>query len=364
MTSSTSPPSPQPRPPLDVGDVARRSLTRGEIVRLRIHSNGLHRRSPLTPSTLRDAAWAGCQDSVPRAAVLSLHARVDGVQHDILGHDGLAQVWGPGYSAYVVPAEDIAVFTFGRLPESGSRRAVVEQLAAALAPILADGPITYREAGRLLGVNPNQLRYAGLTGTVALHWAGSGQPEISALPAPKIDRAEAANELGRRFLRVYGPATRDDFARWAGVSKRHARSVFTALQPECVPVDTPIGPALLHETSIAALDEFNAEGDSDGGAEIVRLLPSGDALYLNRGDQRELLVPDVHCREELWTSRVWPGAVLANGRIIGTWRRKANRMSVTLWESRDDELRAAVETEARSLPLPEPVDDIGWDSPT
>ncbi len=180
------------------------------------------------------------------------------------------------------------------------------------------------------------------------------------MPAPEIDRAEAANELGRRFLHVFGPATPDDFARWAGVSKKHAKSVFTALQSECA----PIGPATLLETSIAALDELGAEVDGDGGAENVRLLPSGDALYLYRGGQRELLVPDAHRREELWTSRVWPGAVLANGRVVGTWRRKANRMSVSLWEAPGKDLRAAVETEARGLPLPEPVTDIGWDSPT
>ena len=53
----------------------------------------------------------------------------------------------------------------------------------------------------------------------------------------------------------------------------------------------------------------------------ARLLPSGDAYFLLDGAERELLVPRKDRRERLWTSRVWPGALLVAGEIRGTWRR-------------------------------------------
>jgi hypothetical protein len=72
-------------------------------------------------------------------------------------------------------------------------------------------------------------------------------------------------------------------------------------------VRTPIG-----EAWILTEDEptFRAPG---GRTPSARLLPSGDAYFLLQGADRELLVPDADRRRELWTSRVWPGAVLVDG---------------------------------------------------
>jgi hypothetical protein len=94
----------------------------------------------------------------------------------------------------------------------------------------------------------------------------------------------------------------------------------------------------------------------------ARLLPSGDSYFLLHGDDRELLVPDEDRRRALWTSRVWPGAVLVDGEIVGTWRRSQNTVSIQTWRRLARAARDAVETEAASLPLP----DVGeirvrWD---
>ena len=71
---------------------------------------------------------------------------------------------------------------------------------------------------------------------------------------------------------------------------------------------TPVG-----EAWILARDEaaFRA---APGPAAPARLLPSGDAYFLLYGADRELLVPDAGRRGELWTPRVWPGALLVGGR--------------------------------------------------
>ena len=58
--------------------------------------------------SLRRAAWAGLQDSMPRAALLSLHARVAGVEPSTWEDPSLAQLWGPRYHTYVVAKRDFA----------------------------------------------------------------------------------------------------------------------------------------------------------------------------------------------------------------------------------------------------------------
>ncbi len=89
-----------------------------------------------------------------------------------------------------------------------------------------------------------------------------------------------------------------------------------------------------------------------GPAAPARLLPSGDAYYLLQGDERALLVPDAGRRASLWTPRVWPGALLVDGEIRGTWRRAHDIVTVETWGRFSRAERDAVEAEAAALPLP------------
>ena len=57
---------------------SRLGLTRQQILAFRRRVGGLDERLPKSSKSLRQAAWAGLQDSMPRAALLSLHARVEG----------------------------------------------------------------------------------------------------------------------------------------------------------------------------------------------------------------------------------------------------------------------------------------------
>ena len=89
-----------------------------------------------------------------------------------------------------------------------------------------------------------------------------------------------------------------------------------------------------------------------GPAAPARLLPSGDAYFLLQGDERALLVPDADRRGMLWTPRVWPGAVLVDGEIRGTWRRAHDTVTVETWGRFSQAARQALEAEAAALPLP------------
>ena len=108
-------------------------------------------------------------------------------------------------------------------------------------------------------------------------------------------------------MHAYGPGTVDSFVRWAGVDRRAAVAAFDALGASLLTVRTPLG-----EAQILAADE-PALREPAGPMAAARLLPSGDPYYLLWGTDREFLVPDAAPRAALWTSRVWPGAVLVGG---------------------------------------------------
>jgi hypothetical protein len=283
---------------------------------------------------------------MPRAALLSIHARVHGAHPSIWDDPSLVQLWGPRFSTYVVPARDHAVFSLGRLPDDARGRRRAEDMAARLHAILAGGRMPDREAGQGLGVNPNMFRYAGATGTVLIRWDGARAPTVWTVPPPEVDPRDARRELARRYLHVFGPTTAAAFATWAGIASAQAQETFEALGRSLTKVRTPIG-----EASILTRDEpeFRA---APGPAAAARLLPSGDAYYLLQGVDRELLVPDAACRGALWTSRVWPGAVLVAGEIVGTWRRAHADLTIQPWRRLSRAQREAVEAEAESLPLP------------
>jgi hypothetical protein len=321
-------------------------VTRPQILAFRRRAGALAERLAPGPDSLQQAAWAGLQDSMPRAAVLSIHARVAGAEPLVWEHEAFVQLWGPRYQVYVVARRDLAVFSLGRLPddEKGRRRA---QEAAARLRAHHDGTaMTYGDVGRALGVHHNSLRYATTTGTILIRWDGARQPAIRVIPPPEVDPLEARDELARRYLHVFGPSTPGAFSRWAGISAKAAAAAFASLRPALTAVRTPIG-----EADILTSDEPLLRADP-GPEAPARLLPSGDAYYLLWGEERALLVPEADRRGELWTPRVWPGAILLAGEIRGTWRRAHDIVTIQTWGRVSRAERAAVEAEAAGLPLP------------
>jgi Winged helix DNA-binding domain len=332
-------------------------LTRGQILAYRRRFGALDERLPPGARSLRRAAWAGLTDSVPRSALLSIHARVEGARPSTWEDPSLVHVWGPRYSTYLVPARDRAIFTLGRLPDEAPRRQRAEDMAARLDAFLAGRRAKDNEAQRALGVG-NALKYATTTGTVLIRWEGAKAPTVWTVPAPEVDPLKARLELARRYLQVFGPATPEAFSTWAGIGPAAARAAFDRLGGSLTAVRTPIGNAW-----ILARDEPVLRAPP-GRPATARLLPSGDTYFLLWGEGRELLVQDAAQRAELWTSRVWPGAVLVGGEIVGTWRRSQADVSVRLWRRLARLERDTVEAEARSLPLPGVEREIGvsWES--
>jgi hypothetical protein len=333
-------------------------VTREQVVAFRRRTGALDERLPPGAASFRRAASAGLQDSVPRSALHALHARVERTASDAWKDPSLVQVWGLRYTAFVVPADDHAPFTLGRLPEDGRTRRKAEDLAARLHAYLDGRRLGVAEAGAALGVHPNALRYAALTGTVLIRWDGSRQPQVWTVPRPELEPRDARIELARRYLHILGPGIAAGFATWAGLGSRPAIAAFDALGPSLVAVRTPIGDGF-----VLASDEQALRSPAPAAA-AARLLPSGDPFYLLQGVERELLVPEAGRRAALWTPRVWPGALLVGGEVAGTWRRAGAVVTAQPWRRLSGQERAAVEAEAETLPLPE-VDravSVSWDA--
>lgn len=321
-------------------------LSRSQILAFRRRAGSLDERLPAGAKSLRRAAWAGLQDSMPRAALFSIHARVEGTGPTTWEHPSLVQLWGPRFNAYVVAAKDLPVFSLGRLADDARRRARAQDTASRLHAFLDGRQMPCGQAGHAMGVDPNSLRYAAPTGRVLLRWDGAKDAVVRTVPPPALDPRHARLELARRYLHVFGPATAASFADWAGIQPAEAHAAWQALTGERTPVRTPLGDAWILAADEAA---FRARPRP---AAPARLLPSRDSYYLLWGADRTLLVPDAKRRAVLWTTRVWPGALLVNGEIAGVWRRAGAVVSIEAWSRVSSAEREAVGVEAASLPLP------------
>jgi hypothetical protein len=211
---------------------------------------------------------------------------------------------------------------------------------------LGDRRMRDRDVAEALGGVGNRIRYAATTGTILARWQGALAPTIWAVPPPEIDPMDARTELARRYLHVFGATTPESFAEWAGIGPAQGRAAFEALAGSLAPVRTPIGEGWMLAADVDLIRAKEAPPSE------ARLLPSGDTYYLLQGADRELLVTEPRHRGQLWTSRVWPGAVLVKGEIVGTWRRAAATVAIEAWRRLEPAERIAIEAEADSLPLP------------
>jgi hypothetical protein len=321
------------------------SIDSERVLRFRAVAGHLHHR--LSAASLAEAATAGLQDTVPRSALLSLHARVEGVIPTSWEDPTLAQVWGPRGAVYLVPRADVHVFTLGRLPRNPDAARSLEQLAAQVLAVVGEEMVSHRQVQARVPVDRAvELRWSAVAGTIGIRW-DCRNTYVYRLPAPTIDVEDARRELARRFLSVLGPATVELFARWAGVMREDAEATLAGMSEELV----DIGGRLLLARD---LDRWNTTATVEG----VRLLPAGDAyLYADR--------PMLAANEAQWnqlfrTKGSIPGAILADGKIVGTWQRQQGKVTLEPWQALDDEQRHAAEREAMSFPLDVGTITVQW----
>jgi hypothetical protein len=302
----------------------------------RLRANGL-----LVRGRLADALPAGVQDSAPRAAQLSLHARVAGLPVEGWADPSLCQVWGPRWAVYLIRAADLAVFTVGRLPRDDHD---ITGQADRIAAALGDREISPAAVAGELGLGEHDLRGLSRSGRFLLRWDAS-RVTVRAVDPPAGEPADARRELARRYLLVAGPSDHRAFAKWAAIPPRDAAITFRELSGELVDVD---GRQLL-----ADHQDLWAPATATG----VRLLPGEDAFL--RPD-RDILVPGPEQRAILFPRHptgVLRGAILVAGRVRGWWQRQGGKVGLHPFGDPGCWL-ADAETEAWTLPIPDGVSEV------
>lgn len=396
--------------PRRTGSTAAKVRTR-DVISFRLRAHHLVDRQP--PDHLLAVAGAcGVQNSPPGSTLLALHARVEGVSRERIDHlvgeeRSLLQTWCMRGSPFHFPTVDVHVFTTGVLPATETARLhlvsgvapaltrlglgldeTVELAAAEIDAVLSRQRLaigllgeqlaervgrrlsptqqaTWREAGPYAADQPLGegvihfcLRILTLRGVVCMaprsqntapfvllgEWLGR------ALPQHDAENCRAA--LLRRYLHCFGPSTRTDFAAWLGVRTGDVDPWWSPVADELTPLEVNGRRTWLLTDDLAALQSsFEVRG--------VRLLPPGDPYTQLR--DRDTIVDSEHQRQ-VWRAVGSPGAVLADGRVVGIWRPRTSGhallVTVRGFERLDTRLQAQLREEAQGVAQQRGASDV------
>jgi len=325
------------------------------------------------------SALAGVQTQVASSAhqVLAVRcASPDGIDVDrLLWTDrALVKTWALRGTLHLLPAAEWAEWvallrtrewriTPAWVKHHGVTEAELDAVTAAVPEALAAGPLTRDElADRVAALTGHahlseQLRSGwtavfkpaaaqgllcqgpprdgNITFVAPARWLG----EDAARPAPDPDEAVAV--LLARFLDAYGPATREDLARWLGVQPKIARQLLARHTGGLVEVDVAGAKAWMTPAGAEAA----AEAEPASG---VHLLPGFDPYVLAPISHRAEIIPagqvDAVSRAAGWISPV----LLVDGRIAGTWEPSSAHGVTTVTVTPFAKLPKAVVTAARA----------------
>jgi uncharacterized protein YcaQ len=176
-----------------------------------------------------------------------------------------------------------------------------------------------------------------------------------------VDPDAALADITRRFLAAYGPATREDFARWWSVSPAAGARLIQGLGDEVAEIS-------LDGSKYWTLSEHRDEMVSAEPTQSVRLLPAFDPYVIGSTLQStKLMTGDfkarVH-RPQGWVSPV----LLVDGGIAGVWKqeKKGSRLIVEIepFTKPPRWVTKAVEQEAERLAsFTATTLDLSWQSP-
>lgn len=375
-------------------------VEREQVIAYRLAGHGLDRR--VRPYELVSVVGrCGIQNTPPGSALLSVHARVEGIEADSLDNAvvdrSLLQTWSMRGAPYYVPTGEAGVFTTGVLPttEEAARHFVlgVGQSLDRLGVMLSEATDLVGEGtravlrGRELAINelgvevakevadslsPDQreiwtsegphaqgqsigeavvhfcVRLLALRGIVCFaQRSGNKSPFVLTddwleHPLDAVEPPVSRAQLLRRYLRTYGPTTRSDFASWLGVRTGDADPWWELLDSELVEVD--YGGA---RWMLASGVEILRSAEMPTG---IRLLPPRDPYTQLR--DRDTIIEKKYQRD-VWKTVGAPGAVLVDGEVTGIWRpRKSGRnlhIEFSTFADLTSDLREAVALEARAI---------------
>ena len=326
-----------------------------QVLAWRMQRQHLTQRAPRTAMLDVVAALSGVHAQLMSSAELTLWARVDDlgagdVAEALWQERSLVKTWAMRGTLHLLPAADLPHWVAAQsfrpsrredaawLRYYGLSVAELDALFAAIPAALGDEPRTREEltdavAARVgsdmfseklrdgFGTLLKPAAFAGrlcfgpdrdrrVTFVAPEHWLPAMEP---------ADPEEAIRRVVRDYLAVYGPATRDDFARWFGLrSAAQAGRLLAALGDEVVTVSVDGTPHVACGADIADLTAAKP-------MESVRLLPAFDQYVVTAPRSGEAVVPSAH-RARVYRPQAWLSpVVLHDGRMVGTWRHERKR---------------------------------------
>ena len=331
-------------------------LTWPQVHAFRLHRHHLDGRAPKRKLADVVGELGGVQAQVMSAAELQVAVRVectvDDVRRALWQDRSLVKTWLMRGTLHLARSEDLPVYVgaMGRHWVSQMRQSwltymqitekefwtICEQIGAAL-----DGTPITREAliakvGRGRSEHVRQILRSGWGGMLkpaarnGLLCFGPSRGQSVTFVRPEswlpswrvVDPDEAVVEMARRYMRIYGPSTKNDFARWWGAWPGVANAAWKGLGPELVSVSIEGMRAESLAEDIPAMQRSKI-------TERVRLLPLFDPYlmgYSNRDHMVDRAFLTRVSRAAGWISAV----VLVEGRVVGTWTHSVADQTVRL----------------------------------
>ncbi|MGV9214500.1 winged helix DNA-binding domain-containing protein [Micromonospora sp. RB23] len=326
-------------------------LSAAEALALRMTS--LLLRPPVRPGTVAEVVeWFGAMQAQDLASGLwSLGARLPGrtmadVQAALERREAL-RTWPMRGTVHLVPPADVRwmleLTGVRSLAGVATRRAqlglseadadwAVDVLGAALAGggrlTRAQCLATLREAG--LGTDGQRgyhlLWYASVRGVTCVAPTIGTEQTFALLDewAPeqlRPERDEALALLAHRYVRGHGPVTDREFAGWSGLTLTDARRGLTAAAGLLSTVRVDGEPMYV--------DAALADASPTPAAEVLAL-PGFDEYLLGYRDRTLMLDPAHRAAVVPGNNGIFQATVVRAGRVVGVWKRKVGRQSVTL----------------------------------
>ena len=358
-------------------------ITRDQVLRFRVHAQQLDREDSGEDSTGAAVLDLGVQDTGPDGALWALAVRGVPVTAHHWPHE-LAVAWTVRAAPHAYRRSDLPAVEKALRPysEADAAKRVINAsapLAAAGIPVLdalatvsrtmrevVDEPMVKGTLSTRMTAEMTEpyLRWCpGCHAThlfempfrlAALHAGLELEPDTSPpvvrriprWPASQVGNLERADEsddgpvdLLRGLLHLLGPVTPKQAA------------VFLDSTLKDVKARWPEDAVQVERDGASVLDADLAAFDDPPSRPPVRLLGPYD-LFL-QGRDRELLVPDTTHHKALWPAIGRPGAVLADGEVVGTWRPRAKGKQLALeldeWVPWSSRTRTAVAAEHEKL---------------
>jgi hypothetical protein len=319
----------------------------------------------------------GLHAQLASSAELTLWARVDGldagaVDAAVWESRTLVKTWAMRGTLHLLAADELGLWVGAQgavkprhhvgswLRHHGLTREQADAMLAAI-PVALKGRKLTREAladevaavtgiagldGKLRGGFGDLLKPAAFAGDLCFA-PNDGRNVRFARPADWLSRFEvvdtetAARAVARRYLRTYGPATRETFARWFGItSPAQAGRWLAAVEPVEVSVE---GTAML-----ALAEDVDAMRAAEPTG-VVRLLPAFDHYVVAAPRDVGAVLP-AERKAQVYRPQGWLSPVLVvDGVIAGVWSREDAVVEITPFGPLSRAVRTGAEAEAERL---------------